>query len=382
MLNGNGFAVGGPSDGGFGATDGRLNGTSNGSTMLINSPLGPTLALQGIDGGSRPDGELSFNGSGPVASTSRNGYGPSIFDQRSPAASSSTHFGNINSPPRLHDAASSDLFHQVSAGLKSSANLAATASGYSRAAQAEDPNMPTMESSTEYPGRTAQSVRPLTSEEAYRTVTKPYPYAQGYHYLVRHLKERSVVPPSAVQPLSLSRFEKNDILRIIRALAAFRPSLIALQMPLSEEDEVRRECTGRRLTWHRPLSNGRSSARSSSSTSSSLSRGHQQSCGVARARSASSGPSSVCSPAGVERSCWARSTSSRYVARRSCVAAADTRAAVRHGLCRRVLRILRQACVRVHVVERDDPVRSPGALGPACALCLLLLCPTGSVFGA
>lgn len=33
-------------------------------------------------------------------------------------------------------------------------------------------------------------------------------------------------------------FEKNDILRIVRALAIFRPSLIALQMPMSEEDEV------------------------------------------------------------------------------------------------------------------------------------------------
>jgi hypothetical protein len=34
------------------------------------------------------------------------------------------------------------------------------------------------------------------------------------------------------------RFEKNDILRIVRALAIFRPSLIALQMPLTEEDEI------------------------------------------------------------------------------------------------------------------------------------------------
>ena len=33
-------------------------------------------------------------------------------------------------------------------------------------------------------------------------------------------------------------FEKNDILRIVRALAIYRPSLIALQMPMSEEDEV------------------------------------------------------------------------------------------------------------------------------------------------
>lgn len=34
------------------------------------------------------------------------------------------------------------------------------------------------------------------------------------------------------------RFEKNDILRIVRALAIFRPSLIALQMPMTDEDEV------------------------------------------------------------------------------------------------------------------------------------------------
>ena len=39
-------------------------------------------------------------------------------------------------------------------------------------------------------------------------------------------------------PSRPTRFEKNDILRIVRALAIFRPSLIALQMPLTEEDEV------------------------------------------------------------------------------------------------------------------------------------------------
>ena len=34
------------------------------------------------------------------------------------------------------------------------------------------------------------------------------------------------------------RFEKNDILRVVRALAIFRPSLIALQMPITEQDEI------------------------------------------------------------------------------------------------------------------------------------------------
>jgi len=44
--------------------------------------------------------------------------------------------------------------------------------------------------------------------------------------------------PSIDTSPSFFRFEKNDILRIVRALAIVRPSLIALQMPLSEEDEV------------------------------------------------------------------------------------------------------------------------------------------------
>ncbi|KIL65951.1 hypothetical protein M378DRAFT_10526 [Amanita muscaria Koide BX008] len=55
------------------------------------------------------------------------------------------------------------------------------------------------------------------------TVTKPYDYTEGYHFLMKHL------------PI---RFDKDDILRIVRALAIFRPSLIALQMPLSRDDEV------------------------------------------------------------------------------------------------------------------------------------------------
>jgi len=54
-------------------------------------------------------------------------------------------------------------------------------------------------------------------------VTMPYDYTEGYHFLMKDLP---------------SRFEKNDILRIVRALAIFRPSLIALQMPLSFDDEV------------------------------------------------------------------------------------------------------------------------------------------------
>ncbi|KAI0663538.1 transcription activator of gluconeogenesis ERT1, partial [Cubamyces menziesii] len=57
-------------------------------------------------------------------------------------------------------------------------------------------------------------------QSVYKSVTKGYDYTQGYHFLMKHLSRR--------------RFEKNDILRIVRAL----PSFIALQMPMTEEDEV------------------------------------------------------------------------------------------------------------------------------------------------
>ncbi|KAI0780083.1 hypothetical protein C8Q74DRAFT_1447475 [Fomes fomentarius] len=66
-----------------------------------------------------------------------------------------------------------------------------------------------------------------TSESAvqsvYRNVTKGYDYTEGYHFLMKHMSRR---------------FDKNDILRIVRALAIVRPSFIALQMPMTEEDEV------------------------------------------------------------------------------------------------------------------------------------------------
>lgn len=89
-------------------------------------------------------------------------------------------------------------------------------------------------------GSSAQKI-PLPSS-VYNAVTKPYDYMQGYHDVMRHLHERYV---TFIQSIFLSilliiiRFEsKIDILRVVRALAIVRPSLIALQMALTEEDEI------------------------------------------------------------------------------------------------------------------------------------------------
>ncbi|KAJ3184852.1 Transcriptional regulator of nonfermentable carbon utilization [Gaertneriomyces sp. JEL0708] len=55
----------------------------------------------------------------------------------------------------------------------------------------------------------------------YKSVVRPYDYREGFHNLVKYVKER---------------MEKNDIIRICRALAGFRPSFMAQIMNLSEED--------------------------------------------------------------------------------------------------------------------------------------------------
>ncbi|PWN43409.1 hypothetical protein IE81DRAFT_312219 [Ceraceosorus guamensis] len=60
-------------------------------------------------------------------------------------------------------------------------------------------------------------------KHVYSDKCKPFAYTEGYHFLLKHIT---------------ARYEKSEVLRIVRALAIFRPSLIALQMPLTEDDEI------------------------------------------------------------------------------------------------------------------------------------------------
>lgn len=112
---------------------------------------------------------------------------------------------------------------------------------------------------TSWRGTSLASTSSNGDQSVYVSVTKPYDYTEGYHFLMKHLPRRYVIflDHSLTRALIrvLNRFEKNDILRIVRALAIFRPSLIALQMPLSEEDEVFVEkCFQRSLIVRRPYS--------------------------------------------------------------------------------------------------------------------------------
>lgn len=80
-----------------------------------------------------------------------------------------------------------------------------------------------VEPSTPHGVATPAEFTTMRIAEVYQSIARPYDYTQGYHFLMQYLHQN---------------FDKNDILRVVRALAIFRPSLIALQMPLTEEDEI------------------------------------------------------------------------------------------------------------------------------------------------
>ncbi|KAI8921967.1 hypothetical protein DFJ77DRAFT_516060 [Powellomyces hirtus] len=81
-------------------------------------------------------------------------------------------------------------------------------------------SMGTTNSPVSAPEDTYPDTRPT---RVYKAVLRPYDYREGFHSLVRYVK---------------GRMEKNDVMRICRALAQFRPSFMAQIMNLSEEDLV------------------------------------------------------------------------------------------------------------------------------------------------
>lgn len=206
MLNGNGFSD--PIDT-YANEDMRLNGGADGNSMLMRSPVGGgNLILPPVASTS-----TAVNGGGPngVYMTGSNNAA-SIFDQpRNSTTGSPRHaFNNVLSP-QLHEATSpaQDLYAVVGANLtkRLTANGRATQgvsptdfaadshlTSFTLNGTRKEGSLPPPETTSTFrkdtSGRTAQSTRMLTAEQAYRNVTKPYPYAQSYHYLVKHLKDR------------------------------------------------------------------------------------------------------------------------------------------------------------------------------------------------
>ncbi|KAI9494284.1 hypothetical protein BDB00DRAFT_319203 [Zychaea mexicana] len=78
-----------------------------------------------------------------------------------------------------------------------------------------------------------------TPEAVYNNVRRPFNYAEGFHYLIQYVREK---------------MGREDLMRISRALALFRPSFLALIMNLTEEDLVFMEkCLQRTLLEYEKL---------------------------------------------------------------------------------------------------------------------------------
>ncbi|KAL0079979.1 Zn(2)-C6 fungal-specific transcription factor [Phycomyces blakesleeanus] len=78
-----------------------------------------------------------------------------------------------------------------------------------------------------------------TPEAVYSSVRRPFNYAEGFHYLIAYVKEKMA---------------REDLMRISRSLAMFRPSFLALIMNLTEEDLVFMEkCIQRTLLEYEKL---------------------------------------------------------------------------------------------------------------------------------
>ncbi|KAI8339697.1 hypothetical protein BC941DRAFT_421200 [Chlamydoabsidia padenii] len=79
----------------------------------------------------------------------------------------------------------------------------------------------------------------VTPEMVYARATKPFSYADGYHYLINYVKQKMT---------------QQDLMRISRALALFRPSVLASMMNLTEDDLIFTEkCLQRTLLEYEKL---------------------------------------------------------------------------------------------------------------------------------
>ncbi|ORZ19854.1 hypothetical protein BCR42DRAFT_348665 [Absidia repens] len=79
----------------------------------------------------------------------------------------------------------------------------------------------------------------VTPQMAYSSVNHPFSYAEGYHYLVNYVRQNMT---------------REDLMRISRALALFRPSVLASMMNLTTDDLIFTEkCLQRTLLEYEKL---------------------------------------------------------------------------------------------------------------------------------
>ncbi|THH08297.1 hypothetical protein EW145_g2791 [Phellinidium pouzarii] len=113
---------------------------------------------------------------------------------------------------------------RIASSQSAASALGARTSNTSAASLVSPPSSDSSISTTSHiDGNSHVASQAFTTQDFYATITKPYSYIESYAFLMKFLYKR---------------FNKNDILRVIRALSIYRPSMIALQAPMTEEDYV------------------------------------------------------------------------------------------------------------------------------------------------
>lgn len=182
----------------------------------------------------------------PVQTTIANDALRSIWSHQSPTADNNNNNNNttyLSSPNAINQMLPNETNNNITSVSSStmgaseiSASGISTLSAYGDGAVVAKVASPVTASTGPSVRRKNQIVTPAM---VYTSTVKPYSYAEGYHYLIDYVK---------------SKMGREDLMRISRALALFRPSVLASMMNLTEDDLVFTEkCLQRTLLEYEKL---------------------------------------------------------------------------------------------------------------------------------
>jgi len=184
------------------------------------------------------------NGTAATADTSSDDTSPQLRDIYDPLWNDTTVVKQNGGPPSPTAMKSEPV--TTSAGFNASPVVSSASTPGPQQTQQllQQPTTPTAVTPAPVSGtkRDAQGKRKstmVTPENVYANVKRPFNYAEGFHYLIKYVQDK---------------MGKDDLMRISRALALFRPSFIALIMNLTEEDLIFMEkCFQRQLLEYEKL---------------------------------------------------------------------------------------------------------------------------------
>ncbi|KAI8880258.1 hypothetical protein K501DRAFT_225159, partial [Backusella circina FSU 941] len=160
-----------------------------------------------------------WNTSSPATTASQHNQQEQQHQQHTSSSSPKTLFHNNNNSPNLMNTGDPILFSPTQ--------------------QQQQITQSPKQVVTSVKNRSPSSSSTVSTLSSYNRATKPFSYADGYHYLISYVKQK---------------MGREELMRISRALALFRPSVLASMMNLTEDDLIFTEkCLQRTLMEYEKL---------------------------------------------------------------------------------------------------------------------------------